>query len=899
MIKIKNDVEVNVTPRDLIKSIKLQDQQIDFDINVPDSIYQNLLESFFEREYLNCIDDRTFYYEPKKVPADVKWVQIDRLPIHPNQDESYDLLNRWQCVLSSLHAWNYRLIFLLLRKDGTTKIYLGTASNDPNVTSDLALEQINEAAAASMPGIGLKVLNNEDVGMDILKPLNRFETVGGVTGIPSFKKSSNSSLLQTLDPLAFGIRDSSGEDKDYAMMVISEPIDDASISDIIARYRTLGSKIHSAVKMTGSQTSTLNESKSEFGAVKSGISILGTILGAAVGAMSGIPMGTTVGASVGGSLANGISGLFGLDAQKSGGGSATVNTEFLDKFAQYAEEMTEKNIERLTEGRNLGFWNTGVYVMGNLPNDVVTATGMLRSIYSGDMTYLEPIRLHLFSPNSNADKILSRDFSLLPLLNMDYIKNAEDFKKYRIEEDNWHLLGKEYQYVSTPMNTKELSLATSLPRRDVPGLRFVKTAVRFANNPAVINGEKITIGNVVDTGIIQSNTYDIDLNSLVRHTLVAGGTGSGKSTTCKKILSEVLKNETPIMVIEPAKDDYVRWAIEMNKTLPKEKQFKIYMPGVTEFEGVKIEPLKLNGYAPAYAKGAKVDLLQHSETFATLLNACLPSEDVVPILIEEVVYETIKALGKEENIDIESGETEPLDFYPDIDSMIRIAKKVMDGKDYTGQTKENMKEVIRTRFNSLKRGTRGRILNTENSVDFDEMFGGNVIVNISRLASSKDKALVMSLLMNSLYEYRISKYNNDDEYRKLANANKLLHLCLVEEAHNVLLKPSGNVKSGSPQAAAAELFGNMLSEVRGYGQGFMIVDQVPTRLIDDAMKNTNYKIVHRITAPDDQEVMAKSMAFRNDQKFIIPALEKGNAIICGDEDDAAVWVKIPAPHKNK
>ena len=190
---------------------------------------------------------------------------------------------------------------------------------------------------------------------------------------------------------------------------------------------------------------------------------------------------------------------------------------------------------------------------------------------------------------------------------------------------------------------------------------------------------------------------------------------------------------------------------------------------------------------------------------------------------------------------------------------------------------------------------RGKVLNVKQSVDYEELFNNNVVVNISRLSGSKDKALIMSLLMNALYEYRISCYSYDEEYRKKAQQNKLMHLCLVEEAHNVLLKPQGPVSSGSPQNAVADLFGNMLSEVRGYGQGFMIVDQVPTRLIDDAIKNTNYKIVHRLTAPDDQEVMARCMAFREDQKYIIPALEKGNAIICGDEDDAAVWVKIPAP----
>lgn len=891
MITINNNREIDVTPRDLIKKIKLQDQKIDFEIEIPDSFYQNLLEQFFEREYLNYTKEKKFPSVKNKINDNIQWVQIDRLPIHPNENESYDLLTRWQGVLSGLHVWNYRLIFMLLRKDGETKIYLGTTSSDKNITSDDALEQIKEATASSMPGIGLKSLSKRERRDDILSPLGEFSEAGGVTGIPSLKNASNSSLLQTLDPLAFGIRDSSGAEKDYALIVISEPIKDSDISDIITRYRTLGSKIHTAVKMTGTQTSQTTEGKSEFGGVRAGIGILGTILGGVVGGILG---NAGIGCMLGSSLANGAGALLGVDATVTASGSASVNTEFLDKFAQYAEEMTEKHISRLNEGRNLGFWNSGVYVLANSPKDVMTVTGMLRSIYSGDNTYLEPIRLHLFNYNSNAKEFIRYHFKLLPLANVDLSKEAGS---YSFNDGQWHLLGKEYQYVSTPINTKELSLATSLPRRDVPGLRFVKTAVRFANNPAVIKGDKICIGNLVDTGVIQSTTYDIDLNSLVRHALVAGSTGSGKSTTCKRILSEVLKNDTPIMVIEPAKDDYVRWAIEMNKNLPKEKQFKIFMPGVSEFDGIKTEELKINGFAPAYAKGAKVDLLQHSEIFSTLLNACLPSEDVVPILIEEVVYETINDYCNLGDIDLESGENEPLKEYPSIDDMLDYAERVMKKKSYANMNKDNLTEVLLTRFKSLKRGMRGRILNTNSSVNFEDLFGGNVIVNISRLSGSKDKALVMSLLMNALYEYRISKYNNDDEYRKMANKNKLMHLCLVEEAHNVLLKPQGPQTSGNPQNAVADLFGNMLSEVRGYGQGFMIVDQVPTRLIDDAIKNTNYKIVHRLTAPDDQAVMAKCMAFREDQTYIIPALEKGNAIICGDEDDAAVWVKVPAPGK--
>lgn len=878
---INGDVFLDVKPKDLLKRLSLKEQTVELDVNVPDNFYQTLLEQLLEREYLNDTAQRDFFLSKEKGKT-IHWMQITRLPVHPNDDESYDLLSRWQGVLSSLHAWGYRLLFLLLRHEGKTKLFLGTTSAKQDFSAEEAVQQLREACFGSMPGMGTRILESRaDVWDEIHDPLSSMESIGAVTGIPSFRDQEKKGVLQTLDQIAFGIRDINGEDKDYAMLVIADPISDEGIADIISRHRRLSSQIHTAVKMSGSQSLQRGESKDAQAGVKAGIGILGTVIGAVLGSSTGSYLGSSIAGAISGAISK----------QVNVSGSASTSREYLDKFAEYAEAATNHHTDRLNQGRNYGFWNTGIYVLGNTPRDVVTVTGMLRSIYSGEETYYEPIRLHRFSSNSKAVTIVRDRFELLPMVDPDVVKKEE----FEYGKDQWHIFGENYQYLSTPISTKELSLVTSLPRRDVPGLRFVKTAVRFANNPAELNEDKITLGRIVDTGIVQSNTYDIDPNSLVRHALVAGSTGSGKSTTCKRILTEILDRDIPIMVIEPAKDDYVRWAMEMNKSLPPEKQFKIYMPGVDELDGIKVEPLHLNPFETASIKGVKVDLLQHCETFITLLNACLPGEDVVPILIEETAYETIRDVAEFMNRDLEEGAVEPMDSYPRIRDMEMMASLIMSKKQYFQQNKDNLTEILITRFKYLRRGTRGKILNVFKSVDFDELFSGNVIINVSRLSGSKDKALIMSMLMQALYEYRVSCYVHDAEYRAKAQKNKLMHLTLIEEAHNVLLKPEGNPTSGNPQRAAADLFGNMLSEVRGYGQGFIVVDQVPTRLIDDAIKNTNYKIVHRLTAPDDQEVMASCMAFRDDQKYIIPALEKGNAIICGDEDDAAAWVKIPAP----
>ena len=101
---------------------------------------------------------------------------------------------------------------------------------------------------------------------------------------------------------------------------------------------------------------------------------------------------------------------------------------------------------------------------------------------------------------------------------------------------------------------------------------------------------------------------------------------------------------------------------------------------------------------------------------------------------------------------------------------------------------------------------------------------------------------------------------------------------------------------GNPQQVVADLFGNMLSEIRSYGEGLMLVDQVPTRLIDDAIRNTNYKISHRLSAMDDISVMASALGLREEQQTLIPLLQQGQAIITCDKDDAASWVKINKPN---
>ncbi|MBU9737356.1 ATP-binding protein [Diplocloster agilis] len=882
--------------RDLFRGLDMAEIETPNEIKIPDEVFKRLLEGTMERSYLNGVSQFD-YFVPDETErhGEVEWLQIIRLPVHPDNIEDYDLINRWQGVLSTLHIWGYRTVFLLQRTGGRTSLYLGVTTATQGVGSKDALDQMMEATAANMPGVAMEWVRHDQTKDDrhekIYDVLNHYHAIGAVTGIPSFISDESRSVLQTLDQLAFGVRKINGRERDYSLLVIADPIPDNEISSIINRMRELGSEIHKYVSrsVTENQGTSSQKDVGMGGAVGGILSGLGTVAGALIGSWLGAPyLGSNLGRGIGGA----VGGAVGMNKTKSVSinFSRSVTTEYLDKFAQYAEEIMEKHIARLKEGRNLGYWNVGTYVLGRTKMDIATVTGMLRSIYSGDETYLEPIRLHVLREDSNAAEIV-KGFQLISLENENIDKMIDNEYKKKYEQDHiWHVFGRRYQYLSTPMNTKELGLTTSLPRRDVPGLRFVKTAVRFANNPPVLNEDSISIGKVVDMGVVQNNEYRIDPNSLVRHALVTGGTGSGKSTTCKAILNEVVSRGIPVLIIEPAKDDYVRWAMEL-----KEKKgipFHIYMPGASSFNGQPLEELAVNPFEPAAVKGAKVDLMARCENLVSLLVASIPSiEDVLPVLIDELVYAKAEDFFQE---DFHSGEAVKPFLYPKMEDLIPMVDDLVEG--YDPRNYKTIRKSLITRLKYLTRGNRGRLLNVTKSTDYDALFGQPTVINLSRIAGSRDKALIMALLMLSLYEYRISAYSYQADYRKRAQQNELLHLTMIEEAHNLLMNPSAVTNdSGNPQQVVADLFSNMLSEIRGYGEGITIVDQVPTRLIPDVIKNTNYKFVHRLTAPDDCEVMAASLALREDQKSMIPALEIGNAIVYGDNDDAAVWVKMNKP----
>ena len=419
--------------------------------------------------------------------------------------------------------------------------------------------------------------------------------------------------------------------------------------------------------------------------------------------------------------------------------------------------------------------------------------------------------------------------------------------------------------------------------RSVPGISVVDSSPEFNLNPQELraNEETIDFGKLLYGGSETNIPYRIPIDQLARHTLVSGINGSGKTNTLQSILKNV--SDIPFLVIEPAKTEYVDWALEYNKTHP-DTPIDIYIPGCNKYKGgFAPKPLRLNPFEIVWLKPEQeLNVLTHIDRLKSTFASAFPMYDILPVLMEDLIY-TVYQQKSTDWLNSEPAFGKSL--FPTLNSMSVCVDQVIENRQYEDKIQRNMKACLNTRIDSLKRGWKGEMLNTQKSTSWESLFQHKCIVNLSYVGDDVDKAFFMSLLLQFLYEYRSAQAEvGEVDF----NENGCRHVTVIEEAHRVMSKCE-NMEM--PQYKSAMMFSNMLSEIRAYGEGLILVDQVPTRLIPDAIKNTNLKITHRLVAEDDCKAISESMGLSDEQRKVIPKLLTGQCVVSSSLMTGTCWVK--------
>lgn len=530
--------------------------------------------------------------------------------------------------------------------------------------------------------------------------------------------------------------------------------------------------------------------------------------------------------------------------------------------------------KRFETGKAIGCWNVGVYLMAEKEADIQSGSLQLRSILSGQESIFEPIRIHDISSLVDRDKNNTLALMAPPTIRIK-TPSGEYFE---------HPLGEQFKELKTLLTTKELSYLINFPLRAVPGISVIDSSPEFSLNQQDEEKEKdIAFGKLLYGGTETKLNYHIPIDVLSRHTLLSGINGSGKTNTVQAILNG-LDMDCPFLVIEPAKTEYIDWALHYNELHP-EHPIDIYIPGCKKYKtGYEPKTLKLNPFELVWLKEElEPNVLTHIDRLKSTFAAAFPMYDILPVLMEDLIYTVYQNkstdwLGKEPVF----GATLP----PTLNSMSVCVDKVISNRQYEERIERNMKACLNTRIDSLKRGWKGEMLNTLHSTPWLDLFGKRCVINLSYVGDDIDKSFFMALILQFLYEYRTAQAEvGEIDF----NDNTCRHLTVIEEAHRVMPRCENQEL---PQYKSAMMFSNMLSEIRAYGEGMLLVDQVPTRLIPDAIKNTNLKITHRLVAEDDCKAIGESMGLNDEQRKIIAKLLTGQCVVSNSLSTDTYWVQV-------
>ena len=123
-----------------------------------------------------------------------------------------------------------------------------------------------------------------------------------------------------------------------------------------------------------------------------------------------------------------------------------------------------------------------------------------------------------------------------------------------------------------------------------------------------------------------------------------------------------------------------------------------------------------------------------------------------------------------------------------------------------------------------------------------------------------------------------------EHYRAGRERDTLAHVTVIEDAHRLPGRPGpgyGDSREAAARARATAAFAHTVLENRRYGEGIVLVEQVPSKLVDEAFVNINVKIVHRLPAEVDRRALSPgrcgSIATRSTTRVASPRLRPSSS----------------------
>jgi len=302
---------------------------------------------------------------------------------------------------------------------------------------------------------------------------------------------------------------------------------------------------------------------------------------------------------------------------------------------------------------------------------------------------------------------------------------------------------------------------------------------------------------------------------LLRHTLLVGATGSGKTNHAFHVIREALSGSAAAEV----RGEASCFIIDVKKEYRKLRKV---LKGEVRVLAIADEPeMKFNPLSPP--AGVPDDLWDRAfaDVFTRAYGLAEPSR--------RILHDSLAVLRKETKEQPTPRELEH-----------QVAKF-----EAGSQKEQSSRRSLESRLHLINDGPIGRSLNTEATLDVPGL-RGTTIFEIGRVDSLHDQRFLAELLLMQLWQYDKAQATDEEEVVK--------RLIVVEEAHRYLSEERPPAQRGD-----RTLLELAIAEARRYGWAFMIIDQMPLLLSRYVWDNAGTVLAHRLANMASYEVVKSAL----------------------------------------
>lgn len=332
----------------------------------------------------------------------------------------------------------------------------------------------------------------------------------------------------------------------------------------------------------------------------------------------------------------------------------------------------------------------------------------------------------------------------------------------------------------------------------------------------------------------QGKTYPFYLreSEMIKHLLFLGASGSGKSNLVLLLVTQLLPNGKPFLIID--------WKRNYRDLLafPETTGYDILVFTV----GRDVCPFHFNALIPPAGTSPHVWLAKMIEIIS---HAYFLGEGVMYILSK-----AIDAVYKEFNV------YNGCKVWPTFRNVLHY----IENYECKGRETQWLASALRA-VAMLCFGEMDRTLNTGH-YSIDQLLEKNVVLEVDPLTDSAKIFLTEALLL-WIHHYRMAE-GKREEWK---------HTTVIEEAHHIL---SRKLQMISGTETITDI---ILREIREFGESLIIVDQDPSLLSVPALGNTYTTVCLNLKAGNDINVMRSVLNLDFQDKGFLSKLGVGQAIV--------------------